>query len=119
MSALKDEPLKIYGDGTQTRSFCFVGDLVKGLIASMEAKGFSGPVNLGNPQECSIFDMAQRIIHITGSKSGIKWCELPMDDPKQRKPDISLAREKLNWQPSVDIIDGLMMTIEYFKSRVE
>lgn len=119
VSALKNEPLKIYGEGTQTRSFCYVSDLVNGLILSMEAKEFSGPVNLGNPQECTILDMAKRIIRITGAKSEIEWCELPMDDPKQRKPDISLAKEKLNWQPSVDIIDGLRMTIEYFKRRVE
>jgi UDP-glucuronate decarboxylase len=114
MQASRNEDITIYGDGKQTRAFCFVDDLVRGLIAMMESTGFIGPVNLGNPSEMTVIDLAKRIIAMTGSKSKIVFCPLPQDDPTQRCPDIGLAREKLNWQPTTDLEAGLRQTIDYF-----
>lgn len=115
--ALKGDEITIYGNGEQTRSFCYVDDLVEGLIKMMNNKnGFNGPVNLGNPSERTVLDLAQKVIDLTGSKSKIKFLPLPSDDPVKRKPDISLAKKELGWEPKVDILDGLTKTIEYFKT---
>lgn len=114
MQALNSEPITIYGNGSQTRSFCFVSDLVLGIYKMMNNK-FLGPVNLGNPGEFTIKELAEKVIEFTGSNSEIIYKDLPKDDPTRRKPDISLAKEKLDWQPSVDLDVGLKKTIEYFK----
>src|SRR5208282_2044906 len=119
MQALRSEPITIYGDGTQTRSFGFVDDLIEGFLKLMSTEdGFLGPVNLGNPNEVSVRDLAEQIIAMTGSRSPLVFKPLPADDPKQRQPDISLAREKLGWEPRVELRDGLKRTIDYFKSIV-
>lgn len=117
VQALGREDITIYGDGKQTRSFCYVADLVRGLIALMETEDFTGPVNLGNPDERTIKELADMIIQITGSQSKVIHKELPQDDPIRRKPDITLAREKLNWQPEVRVEDGLDKTVEDFRER--
>ncbi len=120
MQALRGEDLTVYGDGSQTRSFCYVDDLVMGLMKLMNSPDdFTGPVNLGNPAEFSILELAEKIIQLTGSKSRICFKELPADDPKQRQPDISLAKEKLNWEPSVRMEDGLKKTINYFENLLK
>lgn len=118
VQALNNEDITIYGDGTQTRSFCYVDDLVDGLIKMMENDSFSGPVNLGNPHEMTVYELAQIIIEKTGSNSKIVYNDLPEDDPIKRKPVIKLAKEKLNWQPIVSISEGLDRTIEYFKTKI-
>jgi len=119
IQALKGQSITIYGTGQQTRSFCFVDDLVEGLIKLMNSsKTFTGPVNLGNPGEFTMKELAEKIIKMTGSKSKIVYKKLPEDDPRQRKPDISLASKKLNWQPKIKLDMGLAKTIEYFKSVV-
>jgi UDP-glucuronate decarboxylase len=116
VQALKGEDITIYGDGSHTRSFQYIDDLVDGLIKLMDtADTFTGPVNIGNPVEITISSLAQMIIKMTGSKSKIKFLPLPQDDPKQRKPDISLARKELNWSPKVDAETGLVKTVEYFR----
>ena len=115
VQALRGEDLTIYGEGSQTRSFCYVSDLVDGLMRMMEQDGFIGPVNLGNPNETSILDFAKLIIKLTGSKSKIVNKPLPADDPKQRQPNIALAIEKLGWKPTVSVEEGLQKTIEYFR----
>jgi len=107
--------LTLYGDGTQTRSFCYVSDLISGLVKMMDTEDFIGPVNLGNPDEFSIIELAKKIILLTESSSGITHKSLPQDDPVQRCPDISLAKEKLDWQPRTSLEDGLHKTISYFK----
>jgi len=116
MQALRGEDITIFGDGTQTRSFCYVDDLVDGFVKFMRTeKGFTGPMNLGNPGEFSMLELAEAVIDLTGSKSQISFHELPADDPKQRKPDISLALEKLDdWQPRTPLREGLTKTIDYF-----
>ncbi len=114
VQALAGEDITVYGEGKQTRSFCYVDDLVDGMIKMMECDNFTGPVNLGNPNETTILEFARRIIDLTGSKSQIVFKDLPADDPKQRQPDISLAQEILHWQPVVDVETGLKKTIEYF-----
>ena len=120
MQALRGEPITIYGDGTQTRSFGFVDDLIEGVLKLMSSEdGFLGPVNLGNPNEVSVQDLAELIIAMTGSRSQLVFKALPSDDPKQRQPDISLARQKLGWEPKVELRDGLKRTIDYFKSIVQ
>lgn len=120
MQALKGEDIAIYGDGRQTRSFCYVDDLIDGLIKLMNSSDdFIGPVNLGNTVEYSVLELAETIIKLTGSRSRITFKPLPEDDPKQRQPDIALAREKLNWQPSVNLAEGLDNTISYFKEIAE
>jgi len=119
VQALKGDDITIFGDGTHTRSFQYIDDLISGLIKLMSSPDkFTGPVNLGNPVEVSVGDLAKKIIKMTGSKSKIVYLPLPEDDPKQRKPDISLANKELNWQPVVDLETGLGKTIEYFKSAV-
>ncbi|HZV81807.1 MAG TPA: UDP-glucuronic acid decarboxylase family protein [Geobacteraceae bacterium] len=119
LQALKGEDITVYGDGSQTRSFCYVDDLVNGLVSMMSCDNFIGPVNLGNPAETSILEFAERIISLTGSSSRIVFKPLPADDPKQRQPDITLAGEKLGWGPRVDVEEGLKKTISYFSGRVK
>ena len=117
VQALSGEPLTIYGDGTQTRSFCYVADLIAGLERLMEsAADFIGPVNLGNPHECSMRELADTILRLTGSKSPLDFRPLPPDDPRHRQPDIALAKERLDWSPKVPLEDGLRETIAYFQS---
>lgn len=119
MQALRSEDITIYGDGSQTRSFCYVDDLVTGLIKLMESpESVHGPINLGNPIERTVKNLAEMVIDKTKSKSKIIFSELPQDDPKQRKPDISKARNFLNWEPKIDIDQGLDSTIKYFKTKV-
>jgi len=118
VQALKGEDITVYGDGGQTRSFCYVDDLVEGMVRMMGTDGFTGPVNLGNPAETTILEFARRIIALTGSRSQIVFRPLPADDPKQRQPDISLARERLGWEPQVDVETGLKRTIDYFAARL-
>ena len=113
--AIRGEPLTVYGDGSQTRSLCYVSDLVRGVLAVLD-RGDEMPVNLGNPQEVTLLDLAETIIRLAGSKSTVEYRELPVDDPKQRRPDITRAREKLGWQPEVGLEDGLVRTLEYFRS---
>jgi len=114
--ALRDEDITVYGKGNQTRSFCYVSDLVEGIVRMMECENFIGPVNLGNPTETTILEFAERIIQLTGSSSKIIFQPLPADDPKQRQPDITLAGDKLEWKPIVPVEDGLKRTIDYFRS---
>ncbi len=113
--ALRGEDITVYGNGSQTRSFCYVSDLVEGLYKMMESDNWPGPVNLGNPGEFTIKKLAEKIIEFTASRNKIIYKPLPQDDPKQRKPDINLAKEKLNWQPKVNLDEGLKKTIEYFR----
>lgn len=117
MQAIKGENITIYGDGSQTRSFCYVEDLVEGAIRMMNnKKKFIGPVNLGNPSERTVLDLAEKIIKLTGTSSKITFMPLPSDDPVKRKPDITTAKQELDWEPQIDIIDGLKKTIKYFRS---
>ncbi|KKU74119.1 MAG: NAD-dependent epimerase/dehydratase [Parcubacteria group bacterium GW2011_GWA2_47_26] len=115
VQALRGRDITIFGDGTQTRSFQYVSDLIAGLTALMEVKDFYGPVNIGNPEEYTILNYAKKILGLIGSTSQIKFLPLPADDPKQRRPDISLAKLKLNWQPTVPVIEGMKKTVDYFK----
>jgi UDP-glucuronate decarboxylase len=116
VQALNGEDITVYGDGSQTRSFCFVDDLVEGMIAMMACEGRTGPVNIGNPTETSILEFATKIIDLTGSSSKIVFKPLPADDPRQRQPDISLAKDLLGWEPKVELTSGLKQTIDYFSS---
>jgi UDP-glucuronate decarboxylase len=118
VQALRGEPLTIYGEGNQTRSFCFVSDLVDGIIRMMSADNFTGPVNLGNPGEFTIRELADEVLRLTGSKSKIDFKPLPADDPTRRQPDITLARQRLGWEPKIPLRDGLPMTIDYFAKRI-
>lgn len=119
VQALLDRDITLYGDGLQTRSFQYVDDLIIGLIAMMESpQGFIGPINIGNPCEFTILELAEMIIQLTGSKSKIKFLPLPQDDPRQRKPDIDLAKTELNWQPKIQLEDGLSKTIAYFETQL-
>jgi len=119
VQALRGEDITLYGDGNQTRSFCYVDDLIRGLVSLMaSAPDFTGPVNLGNPIEISMRALAEQILALTGSKSKLAFRPLPQDDPRQRQPHIGLAREKLQWQPSTSLEDGLRETIAYFKHRL-
>lgn len=119
VQALKGEDITIYGDGTQTRSFCYVDDLVDGMIRMMNSRdGFTGPVNLGNPQEFTMLALAEKVIKFTGSKSKIVYQPLPQDDPTQRKPVIDLAKKELDWEPKISLDEGLAKTIEYFRTVV-
>ena len=113
--ALRGEPLTIYGDGRQTRSFQYIDDLIVALYKMMNTENFIGPVNLGNPEEYSILDISKTIIRLTGSKSKVIFNSLPVDDPLRRRPDITLAKKKLNWEPKVDLENGLKKTIPYFE----
>jgi UDP-glucuronate decarboxylase len=115
VQALRGEPITIYGDGSQTRSFCYVDDLVDGLVALMNNEaGEPGPVNLGNPGEFTMLELAETILELTGSASAIEHRELPEDDPRQRQPDISKAKSLLGWEPTVALKEGLVNTIAYF-----
>ncbi|KRT66133.1 MAG: NAD-dependent epimerase/dehydratase, dTDP-glucose 4,6-dehydratase [Candidatus Dadabacteria bacterium CSP1-2] len=119
IQALEGEDITIYGDGSQTRSFCYVDDTVDGIIRMMNTpRGITGPVNLGNPNEISILDLARLIIDLTGSESRIVFKPLPQDDPRRRCPDITLAREKLGWKPKIDLMTGLKKTVEYFSDLI-
>jgi UDP-glucuronate decarboxylase len=118
VQALEGKPVTIYGKGEQTRSFCYVSDLVKGLFKMMEQSGFIGPVNLGNPREFTIRELADKVLEFTESKSEIIFKELPPDDPTQRKPDIELAKRMLKWEPEIELEEGLVKTIEYFRKIV-
>lgn len=119
IQALKGEDISIYGDGSQTRSFCYVDDLVSGMMKLMESRdGFFGPVNIGNPNEFTILELAKNIIELAKSHSKISFHPLPQDDPKQRKPDIALAQSELKWEPSIQLKEGLEKTIQYFKQEL-
>ncbi len=120
IQALKNEDISVYGDGSQTRSFCYVDDLVKGIVSMMNTpKGFTGPVNLGNPNEMTILELAKLIIKLTKSKSKIVYNSLPQDDPVRRKPNIDLAKKELSWEPKVGLDKGLKKTINYFKKYLK
>ena len=119
VAALKEEPLEIFGDGEQTRSFCYVSDLIDVILKMMNKDDFIGPVNIGNPGEFTIRELAEKILKLTGSRSKIQVRQERSDDPVRRRPDISLAREKLGWEPSVDLEEGLGKTIEYFEKVLE
>lgn len=115
VQALQNKPLTVYGKGEQTRSFCYVDDLIKGFVALIES-GEEGPINIGNPGEFTILQLAELVLELTGSTSEVVYQKLPGDDPLQRQPDITLAKEKLGWKPSVDLREGLQRTIDYFKT---
>jgi len=120
VQALRGEDLTVYGDGEQTRSFCYVDDLVDAMLRMMETEsGFTGPVNLGNPEEFSMLQLAETVVRLVGAKSKIVHRPLPADDPRQRKPDITLAKEKLGWVPTVKVEDGLTETIRYFRKVLD
>ncbi len=119
LQALRGEPLTIYGDGSQTRSFCYVSDLIDGFVRLMDNdKDLVGPVNLGNPGEFTMKELADAVIEVTGSKSSVEHKPLPQDDPKQRQPDISFAKKELGWEPSVQLREGLERTVEYFRELI-
>ena len=119
VQALKDEDITIYGDGSQTRSFCYVDDLVEGLVRLMNnSDATQSPINLGNPNEISVLELARKIISVTNSKSKVVQLPLPQDDPKQRKPDIDKAKKVLGWEPTINLDSGIMKTIEYFKNII-
>jgi UDP-glucuronate decarboxylase len=119
VQALKGEDLTVYGDGSQTRSFCFVEDLVEGMYRMMNSReGFTGPVNLGNPVEFTMLELAQKVIELTESRSRIVYRELPSDDPTQRKPVIDLAKQELGWEPRIMLEEGLKRTIRYFEQVI-
>ena len=119
MQALKGEPITIYGDGSQTRSFCYVDDLIRGLMALMETgPETTGPINIGNPNEFTVRELAEKVIALIGSSSQIVQEPLPQDDPKQRQPDITKAKEVLGWQPSIELEQGLVKTVDYFRRFV-
>ena len=119
VQALENKPISIYGDGTQTRSFCYVTDLILGLVRLLESdQKITGPINLGNPMEFTMLELAQKIIEITNSNSKLRFMPLPKDDPKQRKPDITLAESLLGWKPEIQLDEGLALTIEEFSSRI-
>jgi UDP-glucuronate decarboxylase len=120
VQALNNKPITIYGDGSQTRSFCYVDDLIAGMIKLMEShKSITGPINIGNPSEFSMIELAELVLKLTSSRSKLKFKPLPEDDPKQRQPNISLAKSKLNWSPKVSLEEGLNKTITYFKNLLD
>ncbi len=119
VQALKNDPITIYGTGEQTRSFCYVDDLIEAIYRLMNKEDFTGPINIGNPGEFTMIELANKIIKITDSKSEIVFKELPSDDPKKRKPDISMAEEILGWEPKVNLEEGLIKTVDYFKKIVQ
>ena len=120
VQALKGEPLTIYGDGLQTRSFCYVSDLIKGMVAMMATpKEVTGPINVGNPQEFTMVELANAVISLTGTNSQVIFKDLPSDDPKQRKPNIEIAQKELGWQPTVALEEGLQKTIAYFQKTLD
>ena len=115
VQALRGEPITIYGDGSHSRSFCYVDDLIEGMIRMMAQEETTGPVNLGNPNEFTIQELAETVIRMTGTRSEIVYEPLPHDDPQQRQPDISMARQLLGWEPGTELGEGLEKTIDYFK----
>jgi UDP-glucuronate decarboxylase len=115
LQALRGEPITIYGDGSQTRSFCYVSDLIDGMYKLMNKEDFTGPVNIGNPDEYTIKELAEQIINVTKSKSKLSFKDLPKDDPKKRRPNIKLAKKELKWEPTVNLTEGLSKTVEYFR----
>ncbi len=119
VQALKKEDLTVFGDGSQTRSFCYISDLIEGIVRMMETEDFIGPVNLGNPKEFSILELGKRVLALTSSKSKMVFTPLPPDDPTQRCPDIRLAMDKLHWKPNVPLDKGLKETIQYFRKRLK
>lgn len=120
VQALKGENITIYGDGSQTRSFCYVDDLIEGFVRMMDTEaGFTGPVNLGNPNEFSMLELAEKVLQLVGGHSKLVYQPLPTDDPRQRQPNIELAKEKLGWVPEVQLVDGLKETIAYFKKLLD
>lgn len=120
VQAIQGHPLTIYGDGSQTRSFCYVDDLIEAMVRLMDTEdAFTGPVNIGNPSEFSILELAEKVINLSASTSEIIFKPLPTDDPKQRKPDISLAKKQLNWEPKIGLEEGLLRTIEYFHNILQ
>jgi UDP-glucuronate decarboxylase len=120
MQALQNEPITIYGDGQQTRSFQYVDDLIEGMIRMMASReDFTGPVNIGNPHEFTILELANKVIELTNSKSEIIRLPLPSDDPMQRQPNIDLAKKELDWEPTVELEEGLKKTIAYFDSLIK
>ncbi len=120
VQALKGEEITIYGSGQQTRSFCYVDDMVEGFVRMMATeRGFTGPVNLGNPGEFTMLELAEKVLTLVGSKSKLVFMPLPVDDPKQRQPDITLAKEKLDWSPKVNLEDGLKETVNYFRTLLK
>jgi UDP-glucuronate decarboxylase len=120
VQALKGEPITLYGDGLQTRSFCYVDDLIEGMLRLMDSdKSITGPINIGNPVEFTMRELAELVMQITGSKSPITFRPLPTDDPKQRRPDISQAQAKLGWEPKVALVDGLKETVDYFRRTLD
>jgi UDP-glucuronate decarboxylase len=118
VQALSGEEITVYGQGQQTRSFCYISDLVEGLVRLMNTEVFEGPVNLGNPEEYTVLELAQKTLELTGSSAQLVFKPLPQDDPQQRCPDISRARRLLDWQPSVPLTTGLKETIRYFKEKL-
>lgn len=118
VQALRGEPITLYGDGSQTRSFCFVDDLVEGFLRMMDQEGFLGPVNMGNPGEFTMRELAEQVLDLTGSNSAIEHRPLPPDDPTRRKPDITVAKERLGWEPKVPLREGLKPTIDYFDKQL-
>lgn len=118
VQALREKDITIYGDGSQTRSFCYVDDLVEGMLRMMEQDGFIGPVNLGNPEEYTVKQLAEMILSLTGSSSHLVYKPLPENDPVRRRPDITLARERLGWSPQIDTTEGLKKTIQYFRQSL-
>jgi UDP-glucuronate decarboxylase len=119
MQALQGQPITVYGEGNQTRAFCFVDDMIEAFVRFMNtADDLTGPINLGNPAEFTILQLAQQVIELTGSRSQILFAPLPSDDPVQRQPDISLARRVLGWEPKIALRDGLATTIDYFRGRL-
>jgi UDP-glucuronate decarboxylase len=118
VQALRGEPLTVYGDGLQTRSFCYVSDTVDALIRLMESDT-EGPVNIGNPNEHTVLQLAELVLHLTDSSSRLEWCPLPVDDPHRRRPDIGLARAALGWEPKVALEDGLRETIAHFRHELQ
>ena len=119
VQALQNKPITIYGEGNQTRSFCYVSDMIDGFVRMMQCEGFIGPVNMGNPGEFSIKQLAELVLTLTGSHSNIEYRPLPEDDPVQRQPEISLAKEKLDWEPTVPLEEGLKKTIAFFKRLLQ
>ncbi|MEI8203270.1 MAG: UDP-glucuronic acid decarboxylase family protein [Bacteroidota bacterium] len=118
MQAFQNQPITVYGNGEQSRSFCYVNDLIKGLVSMMNTDdSITGPINIGSPNEFTILELAEKVIHYTGSSSKIIFKEIPMDDPLQRQPDITLAKKILNWEPEIALDEGLLKTIEFFKQN--
>jgi len=120
MQALHGEDITIYGDGSQTRSFCYVDDLIEAMVCMMESeRGFTGPVNIGNPIEHTMLELAEKVLTLVGGRSKLVYRPLPSDDPRQRQPDIGVARDQLRWQPTVALEDGLKETIGYFRRLLQ